>query len=58
MLHSSNINITVLDKTVKNCIYRLLLTDKLRIFKKDYLVEVLEILLSVQVIKKKRVNNL
>jgi hypothetical protein len=47
MLHSSNINITVLDKTVKNYVYRLLLTDKLRIFKKDYLVEVLEILLSV-----------
>jgi hypothetical protein len=58
VLHSSNINMTVLDKTVKNCVYRLLLIDKLRIFKKDYLVEVLEILLSVRVIEKKEANNL
>jgi hypothetical protein len=47
VLYNSNINITVLDKTVKNRVYRLLLTDKLRIFKKNYLVEVLEILLSI-----------
>jgi hypothetical protein len=47
MLYSGNINITVLDETVKNRVYRLLLTDELRIFKKDYLVEVLGILLSV-----------
>jgi hypothetical protein len=58
VLYSSNINITVLDKTVKNCVYKLLLTDKLRIFKKNYLVKVLEILLSVQVIEKKRADNL
>jgi hypothetical protein len=37
VLHSSNINVTILDKTVKNRTYRLLLTDKLRTFKKDYL---------------------
>jgi hypothetical protein len=47
MLYSSNINITVLDKIVKNRVYRLLLTDKLRIFKKNYLVEMLEILLNI-----------
>jgi hypothetical protein len=47
MLYSSNINITILDKTVKNYIYRLLLIDELRIFKKDYLVKILEILLSI-----------
>jgi hypothetical protein len=47
MLYNSNINITILDKTVKNRVYRLLLTDKLRIFKKDYLVEILEVLLSI-----------
>jgi hypothetical protein len=58
VLYSSNINITVLDKTVKDCVYRLLLTDELRIFKKDYLVEMLGILLSVQVIEKKRADNL
>jgi hypothetical protein len=48
----------MLDKTVKNRAYRLLLTDKLRIFKKNYLVEMLEILLSIQVIEKKRADNL
>jgi hypothetical protein len=58
VLYNSNINMTVLDKTVKNCVYRLLLTDELRIFKKDYLVEMLEILLNVRVIKKKKANNL
>jgi hypothetical protein len=47
MLYSDNINITVLDKTVKDYRYRLLLTDELRIFKKNYLVEILEILLSI-----------
>jgi hypothetical protein len=41
VLYSGNINMTVLDKTVKNRVYRLLLTDKLRIFKKDYLVKIL-----------------
>jgi hypothetical protein len=58
VLHSSNINITVLDETVKNRVYKLLLTDELRIFKKDYLVEMLEILLSMQVVEKKRADNL
>jgi hypothetical protein len=47
VLYSSDINMTVLDKTIKNRVYRLLLTDELRIFKKNYLVEVLEILLSI-----------
>jgi hypothetical protein len=47
VLYSSNINMTVLDKTAKDCAYRLLLTDELRIFKKNYLVEMLEILLSI-----------
>jgi hypothetical protein len=58
VLYSSNINMTVLDETVKDCVYRLLLTDKLRIFKKNYLVEVLGILLSVRVTEKKRADNL
>jgi hypothetical protein len=58
VLYSSNINITILDKTIKNRVYRLLLTDKLRIFKKNYLVEILGILLNVRVIEKKRADNL
>jgi hypothetical protein len=47
VLYSSNINVTVLDKTVKDRAYRLLLIDELRIFKKNYLVGMLEILLSI-----------
>jgi hypothetical protein len=58
VLYSGDINVTVLDETVKDCVYRLLLTDELRIFKKDYLVEVPEILLSVRVAGKKRADNL
>jgi hypothetical protein len=58
VLHSGNINVTVPDKTAKDRAYRLLLTDELRIFKKDYLVKMLEILLSVRVIKKKGADNL
>jgi hypothetical protein len=58
VLYSGDINVTVLDETAKNHAYKLLLINKLRIFKKDYLVEVLEILLSVQVIEKKRADNL
>jgi hypothetical protein len=57
VLYSGNINVTVLDKTVKNRAYRLLLTDELRIFKKDYLVEMPGVLLSVRVIGKKRTDN-
>jgi hypothetical protein len=58
VLYNGDINMTVLDKTVKNRVYRLLLTDKLRIFKKNYLVKILEVLLSVRVIEKKRTDNL
>jgi hypothetical protein len=47
ILYSSDINIIILDKIIKNCIYRLLLIDELRIFKKNYLVKILEILLSI-----------
>jgi hypothetical protein len=58
VLHSGDINVTMLDETAKDRAYRLLLTDELRIFKKDYLVEVLGVLLSVRVIRKKGADNL
>jgi hypothetical protein len=58
VLYSRDINVSVLDKTVKNRAYRLLLTNKLKIFKKNYLVKMLEILLSVRVVEKKRADNL
>jgi hypothetical protein len=57
VLYSRDINISVPDKTVKNRAYRLLLTDKLKIFKKNYLVKMLEVPLNVRVIEKKRANN-
>jgi hypothetical protein len=47
VLYSGDINMTILDKTVKDYAYRLLSINELRIFKKDYLVEVLGILLNV-----------
>jgi hypothetical protein len=58
VLYSGNINVTVPDKTAKDRVYRLLLTDELRIFKKDYLVEVPEVLLSVRIAEKKEADNL
>jgi hypothetical protein len=58
VLHNGDINISVLDKTVKNRVYRLLLMNKLKIFKKNYLVKMSEVLLSVQVVEEKRTNNL
>ena len=57
ILYSGNINITILDKTVKDHVYRLLSTNELRIFKKNYLVEVLEVSLSIRVIREKGVDN-
>ena len=57
ILYSDNINITILDKTVKDYVYRLLLTNELRIFKKNYLVKVLGVPLSVRVAGKKGVDN-
>jgi hypothetical protein len=57
VLYSEDINVSVLDKTVKNRVYRLSLIDKLKIFKKNYLVEVLEVSLSVRVVEKKRTDN-
>ena len=47
ILHSSDIDMTMLDETSKDYIYRLLSIDELKIFKKDYLVEVLGVLLSI-----------
>jgi hypothetical protein len=47
VLYSGDINVTIPDKTVKDRVYRLSLTNKLKIFKKNYLVKILEISLSV-----------
>ena len=57
VLHSGDIDVTVPDETAKDRVYRLLLIDELRIFKKDYLVELPEVPLSVRVVEEKRVDN-
>ena len=53
VLYSEDIDITILDEIVKNRVYRLSSTNELKIFKKNYLVEILEISLSVRVVEKK-----
>jgi hypothetical protein len=45
------------DKAFKDRTYGLLLTEALKIYKKDYLIEISSILLSVRVICEKRANN-
>ncbi len=47
VLRSGDIDVTVPDETAKDRAYGLPSTDELRIFKKDYLVEVLGVPLSV-----------
>jgi hypothetical protein len=47
VLYNRDIDITVSDKTAKNRVYRLLLINELKIFKKNYLVKMSDILLSV-----------
>jgi hypothetical protein len=58
VLYSSDIDVIILDKVFKNRIYGLLLTEALKIYKKDYLVEVSSILLSVRVVCKKKLDNM
>jgi hypothetical protein len=57
ILYSGNIDVTIPDKAFKNRAYGLLLTKALKIYKKDYLVEVPSISLSVRVICKKKADN-
>ena len=57
MLHSGYINMTVPDKAVRDRAQGLPSTGELKIFKRDYLVEVLSIPLSVRVVYKKGADN-
>jgi hypothetical protein len=50
--------VTILDKAFKDRTYGLLLTEALKIYKKDYLVEVPSIPLSVRVVCEKEANNM
>jgi hypothetical protein len=58
VLYSSNINIIVLDKVVRDKVQGLLFTEELKIFKRDHLIEVPSVLLSILVIYKKSIDNL
>jgi hypothetical protein len=57
VLHSGDIDIIISDEASKNRAYKLSLTKKLKIYKKDYLIKILDILLSVHVVYEKRANN-
>jgi hypothetical protein len=57
VLYSGDIDIIILDKTSKNRTYGLLLIEELKIYKKDYLIKIPSILLSVYVVYEKGANN-
>ena len=57
VLHSGDIDVTLLDEAIKDRAQGLPLIEGLKIFKRDYLVEILEVLFSVRVVCEKGVNN-
>jgi len=57
VLYSGDIDIIILDKASKNRTYGLLLIEELKIYKKDYLIEIPSILFSVHVVCEKRADN-
>jgi hypothetical protein len=58
ILYSDDIDVTILDEAFKDRAYKLLLTETLKIYKKNYLIEILSIPLSVYIVCKKRANNI
>jgi hypothetical protein len=57
VLYSGDIDVIILNKASKNKAYGLLLTKEFKIYKKVYLIEVSDILLSVHVACEKKANN-
>jgi hypothetical protein len=57
VLYSGDIDVIILNKAFKNRAYGLLLTEELKIYKKDYLIKIFNILFSVYVVYKKGANN-
>ena len=57
ILHSGDIDIIISNKVFKDKARGLLLTEKLKIFKKDYLIKIPSVLLSVHVACEKEANN-
>jgi UDP-N-acetylmuramyl pentapeptide synthase len=57
VLYSGDIDVTMPDKASKDRAQGIPPTEALKIYRKDYLIEVLEVLLSLQVAGEKNVNN-
>jgi hypothetical protein len=57
VLYSGDIDVIILNKAFKNRTHGLLLTEELKIYKKEYLIKVSGILLSVYVVYKKEADN-
>jgi predicted permease len=57
VLRNSDINVIMLNEASKDKAHGLPLTEALKIYKKDYLIEVLSVPLSVRVTCKKGMNN-
>jgi hypothetical protein len=58
VLQSGDIDIIILDEASKNRAHGLLLTEELKIYKKDYLIKVPSIPLSVYIVYEKRADNI
>jgi hypothetical protein len=58
VLHSGDIDIIIPDKAFKDRAYGLPLTEKLKIYKKNYLIEIPDISLSVRVACEKKADNI
>ena len=54
---SEDINVTVSDETIRDRAQRFLSIKDFKIFKKDYLVEILEVLLTTQIVDEKNADN-
>jgi hypothetical protein len=57
VLYSGDIDIIIINKAFKNRVYGLLLIEELKIYKKNYLIKILSILLSVYVVCEKGADN-
>jgi hypothetical protein len=57
VFYSGDIDIIILNKASKNKTHGLLLTEELKIYKKNYLIKISSILLSMYVVYEKEANN-
>jgi hypothetical protein len=57
VFYSGDIDIIILNKVFKDKAYGLLLTKEFKIYKKDYFIKILNILLSIRVACEKRADN-